>query len=135
MFDRLPELLLSHRRIVGGVAIAIAILTWTADLMGLVYECPFCRSQRTVIGLLGLLLMLPNPAHWLVRYLSAVFAAFGLSVASTQHFRGWANIMGGEFNWGERWFINPWMLSGFAIGIITGLLLLIWIWKRDQSAG
>ncbi|PKP81700.1 MAG: hypothetical protein CVT79_09745 [Alphaproteobacteria bacterium HGW-Alphaproteobacteria-18] len=133
MFDRLPELLLRHRRIVGGVAIAIAILTWTIDLTGLVYECPFCRSQRTVIGLLGLLFMLPNPAHWLVRYLSAVFAVFGLSVASTQHFRGWANIMSGEFSWGEQWYINPWMLSGFAIGIITGLLLLIWMWKRDHS--
>ena len=135
MLDRLPELLLRHRRIVGGVAIAIAILTWTVDLTGLVYECPFCRSQRTVIGLLGLLLMLPNPAHWLVRYLSAVFAVFGLTAASTQHFRGWANIMSGEFKWGEHWFVNPWMLSGFAIGIITGLLLLIWTWKRDQSAG
>lgn len=135
MFDRLPEVLLRHRRIVGGVAIAIAILTWTVDLMGFVYECPFCRSQRTVIGLLGVLLMLPNPAHWLVRYLSAVFAVFGLTVASTQHFRGWANIMSGEFRWGAQWFINPWMLSGFAIGIITGLLLLIWIWKQDQSAG
>lgn len=133
MFDRLPELLLQHRRIVGGVAIIIAIATWAVDLAGLVYECPFCRSQRTVIGLLGLLLMLPNPAHWLVRYLSAIFAVFGLSVASTQHFRGWARIMGGEFKWGENWYLNSWMLSGFAIGIITALLLLIWIWKREPS--
>ena len=135
MFDRFPELLLRHRGIVGSVAIAIAIITWAVDLAGLVYECPFCRTQRTVIGLLGVLLMLPNPAHWLARYLSAVFAVFGLSVASTQHFRGWANIMSGEFTWGERWYIHPWMLSGFAIGIITGLLLLIWIWKREQSEG
>ena len=131
MFDELPQYLLRHRRLVGLAAIAVAALTWTVDLTGLVYECPYCRSQRTVIGLLGLLLMLPNPAHWLVRYASAVFAVFGLSVAATQHFRGWARIMGGKFEWGQQWYLNSWMLSGFALCIIVGLLLLIWSWKGD----
>lgn len=128
MFNDLPDILLRHRHAVGIVAILIAIATWAVDLTDLVYACPYCRSQRTVIGLLGLLLMLPNPAHWLVRYLSAVFALFGLSVAATQHFRGWARIMGGEFAWGAEWYVNPWMLSGFAVFIITGLTLLIWRW-------
>ena len=131
--DKLPEHLLRHRRIVGIAAIAIAILTWTVDLTGLVYECPYCRSQRTVIGLLGMLLMLPNPAHWLVRYLSAIFALFGLVVASTQHFRGWAKIMGGKFSWGEQWYVNAWMLSGFAIFILTALVLLIWRWRSPAA--
>ncbi|MFC3713527.1 hypothetical protein ACFOMD_13165 [Sphingoaurantiacus capsulatus] len=130
MFNDLPDILLRHRMAVGIVAILIAIATWAVDLTDLVYACPYCRSQRTVIGLLGILLLLPNPAHWLVRYLSAVFAVFGLSVAGTQHFKGWARIMGGEFEWGAQWYINPWMLSGFAIFIITGLLLLIWRWRK-----
>ncbi len=133
MLDNLPQLLLRRRRWVGVLAIAIAALTWTVDLVGFVYECPFCRVQRTTIGLLGILLLLPNPAHWLVRYLSAVLAAFGLSVAATQHFRGWAQIMGGKFQWGAHWYINPWMLSGFALCIIVGLLLLIWVWRGEQS--
>ncbi len=132
MFDDLPEILLRHRRIVGLAAIAIAALTWAVDLAGLVYLCPYCRSQRTVIGLLGLLLMLPNPGHWLVRYLSAVFAVFGLAVGATQHFRGWAKIMSGKFTWGAQWYLNSWMLSGFAILIIVALLLLIWRWRKPE---
>lgn len=127
--DNLPQLLLQRRRIVAVAALLVCILTWAVDLSGLVYECPYCRSQRTVIGLLGLLLLLPNPAHWLVRYLSAIFAAFGVTVASTQHFRGWARIMSGEFSWGAQWYLNSWMLSGFALAIITGLVLLIWLWR------
>ena len=133
MFDDLPDILLRHRRIVGLAAIAIAVATWAVDLAGLVYLCPYCRSQRTVIGLLGLLLLLPIPGHWLVRDLSAVFAVFGLAVGATQHFRGWAKIMSGKFTWGEHWYINSWMLSGFAILIITALVLLIWRWRSPAA--
>lgn len=133
-FNNLPQLLLQRRRIVGAFAIFVCALTWAVDLSGFVYECPYCRSQRTVIGLLGLLLFLPNPAHWLVRYLSAIFAVFGASVASTQHFRGWTRIMSGEFSWGDQWYLNSWMLSGFALAMIVGLLLLIWTWRSEAAA-
>ncbi len=132
MLDNVPQLLLRYRLLVGIAAIAISILTWAVDLTGLVYICPYCRVQRTVIGLLGILLILPNPAHWLVRYASAVFAVFGLSVAATQHFRGWTRIMGGTFEWGARWYVNAWMLSGFALLIIVALLLLIWSWREEE---
>lgn len=134
MFNDLPDILLRHRRWAGLAAIAIAAATWAIDLADLVYACPYCRVQRTVIGLLGLLLLLPNPAHWLVRYLSAVFAVFGLSVAGAQHFMGWKKILSGEFSWGTQWYVNPWMLSGFALFILTGLLLLIWRWEREEDA-
>ncbi|MDZ4370503.1 MAG: hypothetical protein U1C74_03675 [Phenylobacterium sp.] len=132
MFNDLPDILLRRRRLVGLVAIAISVLTWAVDLAGWVYLCPYCRSQRTVIGLLGVLLLVPNPAHWLVRYLSAVLAVFGLVVGATQHFRGWARIMSGKFTWGEHWYVNAWMLSGFAILIMVGLLLLIWRWQAPR---
>ena len=46
---------------------------------------------------------------------------------------GWAKISGGTFEWGERWFINPWMLSGFALFIITALVLLIWRGARAEA--
>ena len=39
-------------------------------------------------------------------------------------------IMRGEFEWGEQWYVNAWMLSGFALFIIVGLLLLIWSPRR-----
>ena len=31
-----------------------------------------------------------------------------------------------EFSWGAPWFMNEWLLSGFAILITAGLVLLIW---------
>ena len=125
-FTNLPSILLKYRIWVGILAILICAGTWTVDLLDLVYNCPYCRAQRTVIGLLGLLLLAPNLRFWLVRYFSAVFAAFGLVVGGTQHFGGYARMNRGEFEWGDQWFINPWLLSGCAILIITGLVMLIW---------
>jgi hypothetical protein len=126
MGTTLPDLLVRYRLVVGLLALAVCGVTWAVDLTGVVYECPYCRAQRTVIGILGLLLLVPWYRHWLNRYLAAVAAAFGLQVAGAQHFMGWARISGGEFEWGEVWFINPWLLSGCALFIITALLLLIW---------
>jgi hypothetical protein len=133
MADSVPEKLLRHRHWVGAAAVLLSILTWAVDLGGLVYECPYCRVQRTVIGLLGLLFLTPNPGHWLIRYLAAVIAVFGLAVGAAQHFRGWQRIMAGEFEWGEDWYVNPWMLSGFALFIITGLTLLIWSYRTSRG--
>lgn len=118
-------LLNNHMRFIACAAIALSIITWATDITGVVYECPYCRTQRTVIGLLGLLMLFPRPFHWTIKYLAAVVGAFGFSVGSTQHFSGWRKIMGNEFEWGEQWFLNSWMLSGFALFIISGLVLLI----------
>ena len=131
-FANLPGILLKYRIWVGLLAILICACTWAIDVFDLVYNCPYCRAQRTVIGLLGVLLLMPSLQFWLVRYLSAVFAVFGLVVAGMQHFGGYARMNSGEFEWGDPWFINPWLLSGFALFIITGLVLLIW---SDDAPG
>lgn len=115
-----------NRKLVGVVAIIISIATWALELTDLVYVCPYCRTQRTIIGLLGLSLLLPNTRNWINLYLASTVAAFGFFVAAYQHFEGWKKIMFGKFEWGEHWYINPWLLSGFALFIISGLLLLIW---------
>lgn len=129
----IPDLdtLMRYRTQVAVFAIVVSVVTWGTELLGLVYVCPFCRVQRTVIGLLGLLL-LANPQHWLNRWVSSSLAVLGLVVASMQHFNGWRAIMSGEFSWGQYWYANAWMLSGFAIGIITGLILYLWAWKPVQ---
>lgn len=135
MDDKLLSWLYANRMIVGGVAVLNSVVTWSVELMGLVYVCPFCRTQRTVIGLLGILILLPSMTHWISKYFAAVFAALGLVVAVTQHFRGWVRIMNGEFEWGENWYVNSWMLSGFALFIITGLLLYIWTHRAQTENG
>ncbi len=134
MDDRLLNWLYANRMIVGGVAVLISVFTWSVDLMDLVYVCPFCRTQRTVIGLLGILYLLPTATHWISRWVATVLAGFGFAVAARQHFGGWANIMSGKFEWGEQWWVNSWMPSGFAMFIITGLVLLIWTHKTIEPA-
>ena len=131
----LPELdtLIRKLRLLGLVAIAISIATWTLDLTGLVYECPYCRTQRTVIGLLGLLMLMPNPGHWLSRYVGTVLAALGVVVAAMQHFGGWKKVSAGTFSLGEQWYINPFLLSGIALFIIIGQVLLLYV-VRPRSA-
>lgn len=125
--------ILKNLKGVGFIAILISVATWAMDIFGVVYECPYCRTQRTVIGLLGIMLLLPRPFNWVIKYIGSVIAFFGLSVGSTQHFGGWRKIMSGKFEWGEQWYLNPWMLSGFALFIIMGLILLIW--SADKLEG
>lgn len=125
------DTLLKYRIHIAILAIAISAIAWITELADLVYVCPYCRAQRTVIGLLGLLL-LTNPQHWLNRWIASTLAVLGLVVAGMQHFNGWKKIMAGEFSWGEYWYANAWVLSGCALFIITGLTLYLWAWRPAQ---
>jgi hypothetical protein len=121
-------------RLLGLIAIAISIATWTLELTGLVYVCPYCRTQRTVIGLLGLLMVTPNPGIWISRYVGAVLGVFGLVVGSTQHFAGWRKIMKGEFVLSPKVYDDAFLLSGAAIFIITAQVLLLYAFRKPAAA-
>ncbi|MDO5505810.1 MAG: hypothetical protein Q4F49_05905 [Pseudoxanthomonas suwonensis] len=116
---------LDRIRLLGVLAILIAIATWAMDLADWVYTCPFCRVQRSAIGVLGVLMLLPRPGHWLVRWIASVVATLGLVVAATQNFGGWRRLSAGEFSWGEQWYIHPFLLSGFALFILMAQIMLI----------
>lgn len=121
-------------RLLGLIAIAISIATWAMELSGLVYVCPYCRTQRTVIGLLGLLMLTPNPGFWISRYVGAVLGVFGLVVGSTQHFNGWRKIMKGEFVLSPKVYDDAFLLSGAAIFIITAQVLLLYAYRKAAEA-
>jgi disulfide bond formation protein DsbB len=125
----------ARMRLLGLIAIAISIATWALELTGLVYVCPYCRTQRTVIGLLGLLMVTPNPGFWISRYLGAVLGVFGLVVGSTQHFAGWRKVMKGEFVLSPKVYDDAFLLSGAAIFIITAQVLLLYAYRRPAAAG
>ena len=78
--------LTKYIRILGYLAIAIAIITWVIDYSGMVEACPYCRSERTIIGLLGVLMILPFSQHWVVKWLGATFGFLGAHIASAQLF-------------------------------------------------
>lgn len=80
------EILIRHTRLLGFLAILICLVTWWIDLSGWVYECVYCRTQRTAIGLVGVLMMLPDPRLWWIRWGAAAICFLGASVAVDQLF-------------------------------------------------
>ena len=114
-----------HHKAIGLLAIIVCIAAWASEFAGMVYICPYCRVQRSVIGILGILLLLPWVAHWLSQYISLVVGFFGLVVAANQHFMGWKKISSNTFSFNENLLIDPFILSGLALFAIMGLLGVI----------
>lgn len=73
----LPFLRKHYMLLLGLVAILISAVTWAMDLLGTVPVCPYCRVQRTAIGLLGVLMLLPC-LRW-----GTVFAALLIGIVGT----------------------------------------------------
>ena len=114
-----------HRRSLGLITIIIGAAAWGMELAGTVYICPYCRVQRTVILLLGVIMVLPFCHHWITRYLASVMSFMGAVVAVNQNFMGWVKISKGEFAFNEQIYVDPFLLSGGALFIIIGQLWLI----------
>jgi hypothetical protein len=72
-------------RLFGYFSILVCIVTWSLELRGVVFSCPYCQVQRTAIGLVGLLMVIGS--HSLIsRYLILLIGFFGAHVAATQLF-------------------------------------------------
>lgn len=111
-------------RFFGLVAIFICISTWVIDWMQLVGPCPYCRSQRTIIGILGIMMLIPH-----IRYISIfftlVFALFGIHVACAQIFMHIKNMS------------ITLMFTGMAFSalcIMAGQTLLVFDRARQQES-
>lgn len=120
-------------RILGVAAILVSLGTWLMDLMDWVYPCPFCRVQRTAIGLLGVAMLLPVVHHWATKWVCAVVASLGLVVAATQNFNHIKTLFAGTFELGASWYMHPFLLSGAALFILTGQIMLIVGAGRDPA--
>jgi len=95
------------------------------EFAGTVYICPYCRVQRTVILVLGLIMVLPFSLHWVVRYIASVIGFLVAVVAVLQHLMGWVKISKGEFFFNEQLYIDPFLLSTGSLFIVIGQLWLI----------
>ena len=114
-----------HQPALGLIAIIIGAGAWGMEFAGTVYICPYCRVQRTVILLLGVIMVLPFSKHWISRYVASVMGFMGAVVAVNQNFMGWAKISKGEFTFNEQLYIDPFLLSAGSLFIIIGQLWLI----------
>jgi hypothetical protein len=122
-----------HQRALGVIAIVIGLGAWAMEFAGAVYICPYCRVQRTVIALLGVIMVLPVASHWISKYFASVIGFMGAVVAANQNFMGWAKISKGEFAFSEQLYIDPFLLSGGSLFIIVGLLWLIL--SKEKTTG
>ncbi|MEK9877260.1 MAG: disulfide bond formation protein B [Betaproteobacteria bacterium] len=114
-----------NQRALGLIAMVIGAGAWAMEFAGTVYICPYCRVQRTVILVLGLIMVLPFSRHWVVRYVASVIGFLGAVVAVNQNFMGWVKISKGEFVFNEQLYIDPFLLSTGSLFIIIGQLGLI----------
>ena len=122
-----------HQRALGVAAIIIGIGAWGLELSGVVYVCPYCRVQRTVIMILGAFMLLPQPQHWIAKYVGAVIGFLGAVVAANQHFMSWAKISKGEFSFGDAWYMSPFLLSACALFIIIAQVWFIVASERKTT--
>lgn len=116
-----------HIQILGLAAIAVSALTWGLDLSGATYVCPYCRTQRTVIGLLGLGMLSPVGLGWIGRYLATSIGSLAVVVAAMQHFNGWRRISAGTFRFNETIYFDAFLLSGAALFILIGQIMLYYV--------
>jgi len=69
----------------GSLSILISMVTWGMDLSHMVEACMYCRNERTMISLLGILMLLPKH-RYITAYFSLLFGFYGAYVAADQIF-------------------------------------------------
>ncbi|THF34518.1 hypothetical protein E5170_09720 [Pseudomonas atacamensis] len=111
-----------YRKAIGIISVIISIGAWMMDFTGVVYPCPFCRVERTGIGLLGLtIIFFPYLNLFIARYLSLAVGGFAFVVAGMQHFTyGWQMMFQGKFELHTPFVEDPWVLSACAMIILAG---------------
>ncbi|MBK2126092.1 hypothetical protein [Fangia hongkongensis] len=71
-------------RIFGAFLVIVCLITWVMELYGLVGVCPYCQTQRTLLGILGILLIIDSiTLHFLI---SIFLIILGIDVACAQIF-------------------------------------------------
>jgi hypothetical protein len=119
--------------IIGAFFIFVSLLAWSADWSGVVYACPYCRLQRTVIGILGFLMVFKGMHNMITIYIASVLGFMGAHVAATQNFMGWLKINKGVFVFKEDIYLDPFLLSGAALFVIIAQVWLLVLSMRNKA--
>jgi hypothetical protein len=128
MSQALLDWMCRNLRLLGALALLVCIATWIVDLLGWVYTCPYCRVQRSAIGIAGILMMLPDPRLWWIRYGGLAVCFLGAHVAAAQLFLVFRNLTSGQPS-------NPLnlVLATGALFILVGQALLLWTKRPGRS--
>lgn len=124
---------LQRIHIIGIIFVIVSLVAWSADWAGVVYACPYCRLQRTVIGILGFLMIFRGLHNFITIFIASVLGFMGAHVAAAQHFMGWLKINKGTFEFKDDIYIDPFLLSGAALFIIIGQVWLLVLSVRVKN--
>lgn len=113
--------------VLGLIGILVSLIAWTLDLTGMTYACPYCRVERTAIGLLGLIIIFAPKMHRVMsRSLAVAIGGFGFGVAVMQDFTyGWLLIFQGAFKLHDPIYYDPLLLSLAAMLIIATQTVIV----------
>lgn len=129
------ENIMRNAKLVGIISLILSLATWILDWFGLVYACPYCRIQRTIIGLIGLFMFLPSQirSHWLLLFTTNILAFFGAYAGASQHFLIWMKFSNGQIDL-LTMLVNPsfWMSLGAMIFIGVQFLVLNKFSNKNQ---
>lgn len=120
--------------ILGAFFLFVSLLAWSVDWAGVVYACPYCRLQRTVIGILGFLMIFKGLHNIFTIYVASVLGFMGAHVAAAQNFMGWLKINKGVFEFKDAIYLDPFLLSGAALFVITAQVWLLILSLRSKTS-
>ena len=69
--------------IFGILSVLVSFISWGMDLFHVVEPCIYCRTERTLIGIVGFLMIIPTYSH-LRLYLAFTLGLYGALVAGDQ---------------------------------------------------
>ncbi|WDD97572.1 hypothetical protein [Thalassomonas actiniarum] len=127
------EFYLRRIHILGAFFLVVSLLAWISDWTGLVYVCPYCRLQRTVIGILGFLMMFRGLHNIITIFIASVLGFMGAHVAAAQNFMGWLKINKGTFEFKGDIYLDPFLLSGAALFAIIAQVWLLVLSARSKT--
>jgi disulfide bond formation protein DsbB len=114
-------------KLLGFAAVFLCVGTWWLDLAELVHPCVYCRTQRTAIGLAGVLMLVPYPREWWVRWIAAAVCFFGAHTSVAQLF-----LIVQAVNDGEEFGILNLVMAAGALFTLTGQALLIFASENED---
>lgn len=111
--------------ILGIISVFICLSTWAMDYLDIVYKCPYCQIQRTIIGVLGICTLMPMFKSYMYIFLINILAFIDMITAVNQQFFGLKLILSSEIQAViiQPIYENAFILSSFSLALITLLVI------------
>lgn len=123
----LVRILRKYHTALAWLAVLACLFTWYLDLANHVHACPYCRVERTIIGILGVIALLPKHQSVVLCYMCYLLAFFGADIAGDQVF---LSIKAGTFPTLNAMFAS---LGFIFIGVLTVINHYRYASKHNKS--